>query len=130
MKAIYKKIENVKEILNEYNTMRAYADTKRDQMLVGITQINMLDKLEWIEADDKADKLEKKLRRAIRNLCKELGFVCKDKLRYDSHYGDVIEAIENQYNKAMKAFYEIGWCGLGNMYIEEDKEYTKEIEIA
>lgn len=130
MKAIYKKIENVKKILNEYNTMRADADTKLDQMWVDETHINVLKKLEWIEADDKADKQEKKLRRAIRNLCKELGFVCKDKLRYDSHYGEVIDAIENQYYKAIKAFFEIGWCGLGNEYIEEDKEYTKEFEIA
>lgn len=111
MKATLKKIESVKQMIADYTEMEKADRDMLDGIWVDRKEgtYNCLRHFEWCKHNDELNSKEKKVHKAIKSLCKELGFECLKNLEYTSNWIEVVDAIENQYDKAIKAFYDLNW---------------------
>lgn len=116
MKATQQKIEKVRAMFNEYVAF----ENEDSEMLHNAE--NGLKFYEWMKHNEELLNKEKKVSAAIRKLAKDMGFELKTKLEYRTDMSETLYYIEAQFKKALRAFYEIGFCNCGNSYIKASAE--------
>lgn len=128
MKATLKKIESIKAMFNNYKALEERASELQDRMFDESGKYNATVHLEWCEVYDEEKKMEKTIKRNVRSLAADLGFVIKKKdfESLMSTWEDTFDDLEYQFNKAMKALHELGWNGWYSKSLENEPENNEE----
>ena len=112
MKETAKRIEKVKAMIAEYKAMKAEDDQLMEAMWIdeksGTYNCGRL--YEWSNHNDKLLKYEKKVTRAVKNLCKSLNYNIKKDTYVEYHLMDIIEEVETRYQAALKAMQDCYWA--------------------